>query len=285
MILVDEEIKKALHSGEFEISDFSEQCLQPASYDLRIGEEGFTLLVGKVIPIQNEGALEIQPGDFALVMTHEKLRLPTNMVGHFGLRSLYARMGLLLTSGPQVDPGFEGKLIVGLVNFSSQSAILKYLEPFCSLELHRLGRHASVGYQGPYQAQEHITKKVIDNIPKEQFPLAVMLVRQLVAASPSLRPLGTQPSHWVEPHKMLSAFQREKTAFEQLMPQLLKTHHGQYVVVRGETAVLFGMDKAELAKEAYDKWGYGVLYIGLVEEQPEVMHIPTPKIVKNHNDV
>ena len=37
MILVDEDIKKAVKSGEIELSDFSEKCLQPASYDLRVG--------------------------------------------------------------------------------------------------------------------------------------------------------------------------------------------------------------------------------------------------------
>ena len=79
------------------------------------------LSAGRVINIQNEGVLEIQPGDFGLVMTQEKLRLPTNMLGRFGLRSAYARMGLLATADPQVDPGFEGNLVIGIVNFSSQS--------------------------------------------------------------------------------------------------------------------------------------------------------------------
>lgn len=59
MILVDESIKKAVNSGEIELSDFSEKCLQPASYDLRVGEEGFMVSAGRVINIQNEGVLEI----------------------------------------------------------------------------------------------------------------------------------------------------------------------------------------------------------------------------------
>ena len=33
-------------------------------------------------------------------------------------------LGLLATAGPQVDPGFEGKLVIGIVNFSSQSIAL-----------------------------------------------------------------------------------------------------------------------------------------------------------------
>ena len=121
MILVDEEIKEAVNNGEIEeFTHFSEGCLQPASYDPRVGEEGFTTSAGAVINIKNEGELKIQPGDFALVMTHEKLKLRTNMLGRFGLRSVYARRGLLATVGPQVDPGFEGKLVIGIVNFSSQ---------------------------------------------------------------------------------------------------------------------------------------------------------------------
>ena len=288
MILVDEEIKEAISSGKIELSDFSEECLQPATYDLRVGEEGFTVSAGMVINIKNEGKLKIDPGDFALVMTHEKLRLPANMLGRFGLRSAYARRGLLATAGPQIDPGFEGKLVIGIVNFSSQSIILPYLMPFCSLELHRLRRQARVPYKGPYQGQEHLTDELIRKLPREPFPLAVMLIRQLVAISPSL---GAQevPSPFLGAEEVPSLyrrelprraviFQREKQAFERLKPELLKTHRGQYVVIREEKGVLFGNNKNELAKQAYSQFGYGPLYIGLVEEEPEVVHIPTPRV-------
>jgi dCTP deaminase len=272
MILVDEEIKEAVNSGEVELSDFSKECLQPASYDLRVGEEGFVLSAGRVINIQTEGPLEIQPGDFALIMTHEKLRLPTNIVGRFGLRSMYARMGLLATAGPQVDPGFEGKLVIGVVNFSSQTVRMPYLTPFCTLELERLSRHSSVAYGGPYQGQEHLTDELTKMLPKEPFPLAVMLIRQLAAVSPSLRHLET-----LTLPRQLGIFEQEREAFERLKPELLKTHRGQYVVVRGGKAVLFGQDKTKLARQAYEQFGYGPLYIGLVEKARETVHIPTPR--------
>jgi dCTP deaminase len=280
MILVDDEIEQAVNSGEIEISDFSAKYLQPASYDLRVGEEGFTLSAGRVVKIQDEGLLDVQPGDFALVMTHEKVRLPTNMVGRFGLRSAHARIGLLATAGPQIDPGFEGKLVIGLVSFSSQVIKLPYLAPFCTLELYRLPRHASSGYRGPYQGQDHLTEKIIRSIPKEPFPLAVMLIRQLVAASPSLRRPEAEPSHWRRLPKNLASFEREEQAFERLKPQLLKTHRGQYVAIRDERAVLFGANKTELAKRVYEEFGYRPLYIGLLEQGAEVVHVPTPRTAK-----
>ena len=273
MILTDREIENAINTGEIEISDFSKECLMPASYDLRIGEEAFTLSAGRVIYPEREG-VEIQPGDFALVMTHEKLRLPTNMLGHFGLRSAFARRGLILTGGPQVDPGFEGKLIVGLINFSAETVTMLYLTPFCSLELEKLPRHCSKPYEGPYQKQEHITDEIIKALPQEQFPLAVMLVRQLIAASPRLRarempPLPLSPGEEI--------FEREKRAFERLKLELLRTHRGQYVVVRDGKAVLLGHKKNELAAKAYHQFGYGPLYIGLIQEGPEAVYIPTPR--------
>lgn len=277
MILVDEEIEKAVSTGQIGLSDFSKECLQPASYDLRVGEEGFLLSAGRVIDIQTEGPLEIQPGDFALIMTHEKLRLPTNMVGRFGLRSFYARKGLLATAGPQVDPGFEGKLVIGVVNFSSESVRMPYLTQFCTLELEKLPKHSLTSYQGPYQGQEHLTDDLIESMPKEPFPLAVMLIRQLAAVSPSLRHLeeATLPRRLP---RELGIFEQEKEAFERLKPELLESHRGQYVVVRGGKAVLFGLDKTELARQAYQQFGYGPLYIGLVQREPEAVHIPTPRV-------
>lgn len=278
MILVDEEIKEAVNNNKIGISDFSDDCLQPASYDMRVGEEGFTLSAGTVINIQIDGELEIQPGDFALVMMHEKLRISADMLGRFGLRSMYARMGLLATAGPQVDPGFEGKLVIGVVNFSSQLITLPYLDPFCTLELYKLQKSARNSYRGPYQGQEHLTDKIISKLPREPFPLAVMLIRQLVASSPSLGTGEFPTVYQKKPPRDLDIFQKEKQAFERLKPKLLNTNRGQFVVIREKKAVLFGDNKTELAKQAYKQFGYGPLYIGLVEEEPEVVHIPTPRV-------
>lgn len=279
MILVDEEIKEAVKNGEIvEFTNFSEGCLQPASYDLRVGEEGFTTSAGTIINIKNEEELQIQPGDFALVITHEKLKLPANMLGRFGLRSAYARRGLLATVGPQIDPGFEGKLVIGIVNFSSQLIKLPYLIPFCTVEFHKLKRKALNPYNGPYQGQEHLTNEIVNSIPKDPHPLAVMLIRQLVALSPSLGPEEAPALHRIEPPRHSLPFQREKRAFERIKPELIKKNYGQYVVIREEKPVLFGDNKIKLAQQAYKKFGYGPLYIGLLKEELEVVHLSTPRV-------
>ena len=193
------------------------------------------------------------------------------------MRSAYARIGLLATVGPQVDPGFEGRLVIGLVNFGSETVNLPYLEPFCTLELERLARHSSTAYSGPYQKQDYLSDEMIKKMPKEPYPLAVMLIRQLAAASPSLK-------HWTGVEKLprkarhRGVFDQEKEAFERLKPGLLEKHRGEYVVIQDGKAVLFGCDKVELAKQAYQQFGYLPLYIGLVREEAEAVRIPTPRL-------
>ena len=41
MILVDYIIKKYVNDGTLVIDNFSEECVQPATYDMRIGDEVF----------------------------------------------------------------------------------------------------------------------------------------------------------------------------------------------------------------------------------------------------
>jgi dCTP deaminase len=283
MILVDWQIREAVESQEIGIRGFSEECVEPASYDLRVGEEGCTSSSGGTVQVGEEGELRIAPGEFALVLSHEYLKLPSNFLGRFGLRSTHARRGLLAATGPQVDPGFEGKLAIGLVNFSPETIMLAYLEKFCSLELHRLNSRARHAYDGPYQKQEHLTERIVSQLPQEAMPLARMFFTQLAAYLPGLQQAVAARRRPVVPSPSLAdrrhvKFRREKRAFEELKPELLKTHRGKYVVIHEGQVALTGDDEVELARQAYEQFGYVELYIGLVAEEAPAVHIPSPRI-------
>jgi len=283
MILVDFQIERAIAQGEIGIRGFSKECVQPASYDLRVGGEGYTSSSGGTVDIEKEGALGIKPGEFALVLTHEYLRLPANFLGRFGLRSVYARRGLLAATGPQVDPGFEGKLAIGLVNFSPEVISLPYLDRFCSLELHKLDEPARHAYEGPYQKQEHLGEHIVSQLPQETMPLAMMFFAQLAAYFQLAQHTVPAGPRLLAPTAPLlevprAKFRREKRAFEQLKPELLKTHRGKYVVIHEGKVALTGDDEVQLAKQAYKEFGYVELYIGLVQEEAPTVHIPSPRI-------
>jgi len=167
--MTDTEIREALKSREIEIEPLSEESLQPASYDLRLGDRA---ILSKRIEIETlrhriereeavpeidlakELSIAVPAGGFALVVTKERLHLSPQHAGHIGLRSYFARKGLLLLSGLQVDPGFEGHLVLGLANLSPRSVRLDYEDPIATLEIHRLSQPASAPYSGTYAGQQ-----------------------------------------------------------------------------------------------------------------------------------
>lgn len=168
MILVDHQIHKRVKSGEIGIKNFSPDCVQPASYDLRIGKHIYSPLAEKADkPIdltKNGGVYRLPPYGNVILMTYETLKLSSNMIGRFGLKSGFARRGLLASTGPQVDPGFKGKLIVSLLNLVPRSHILKYKETFLTIEFHTLDKIPSKTYDGPYQNREDIGPEILEDL-------------------------------------------------------------------------------------------------------------------------
>ena len=94
----------------------------------------------------------------------EEIKLNAQHTGRFGLRSKYARKGLLATTGPQVDPGYHGRLIIGLTNLSPTPVSLSFKDDFISLEFHRLEEPATNPYSGPYQDKLTLGAEEIETI-------------------------------------------------------------------------------------------------------------------------
>jgi len=167
MILVDSQIKELVESDQRFIKDFSEDFLQPATYDLRIGPSIY--LPGenpeKAISIsQNGGFHKLAPYENVVLTTYETLRIPEKIVGRFGLKSGYTRRGLIASAGPQVDPGFRGKLFVTVYNFSAVPYLLRFKKPFLSIEFQGLDRAPEKPYDGPYQDKEEITSDIVEDL-------------------------------------------------------------------------------------------------------------------------
>jgi len=167
-ILVDHQIRQLVKSKELKISNFSEKCLEPASYDLRIDNIIYSpSSPNPERPInlkETGGMFRIPAYGSAVLQTMESLEMPATIIGRFGLKSGFARKGLLASTGPQVDPGFKGKLFVTLWNFTPASHILEYEDTFLSIEFHRLRETPDKTYNGPYQGRTDINKEILDDM-------------------------------------------------------------------------------------------------------------------------
>lgn len=163
-LLTDKEVKEAMQKGDIEIEPFEEKQLQSATYDMRLGKRAIVSKTvtleelkkqvsreeAKEIDIGREGSIRIPGGAFALVTTLERIKLGKICVGHIGMSTYYVRKGLSLLSGLQIDPGWDGVLILGLANVSPRSITIDYQDAICSIEIHRLNVEPDRVYRGAY---------------------------------------------------------------------------------------------------------------------------------------
>lgn len=168
MILNNKQIEEAYREGDILINPFDERQVQAASYDFRVGEQGATTSSKKIVNIKQNGYMLLQPGDFGVITVLEEIRLGPQYVARFGLRSKYARKGLIATTGPQIDPGYHGRLIIGVTNLTPKAVSLPYNDDLVSVEFHRLEEPSTKPYCGPYQNKMELGAEEIEFITETE---------------------------------------------------------------------------------------------------------------------
>lgn len=138
---------------EILIEPFSEESLQPAGYDLRVGDEAY--LNGKIVNVKELETIAIPPKAYTLILTLERIKLPDDVMGDMKLRSSLAREGLI-GSLAWVDPGWDGKLTLSVYNASDKQVELSYGERFVQIAFIRLEGPAKNPYRGRYQGSGEI---------------------------------------------------------------------------------------------------------------------------------
>ena len=196
-----DDIRAAMAEEILTIDDYSDACLEPASYNLRLGDEAITSSHREKENPSRRGLFTIPAGDFALVKTLERVRLSPRAAGHIGLRSHYAKRGLDMLAGPQIDPGFDGHLVVGLTNLSPRDIIIPYREQFCTVEFYRFAEDVSHPYEGEYQGQAGISGRDLEALVEFQGMTFGEVIRELGSLSANVNDLSRSVKFltWVVP--------------------------------------------------------------------------------------
>lgn len=169
MILPDHEIFKARANGALGIEPFNADQIQPASYDMRLGNfyryysnpafpdpaisRPFDTIDPKspdrrtVLSEIPEEGLALGEKNFILASTVEKIRIPDHLVGRVEGKSSLARMGLFVhvTAG-FVDPGFDGNITLELFNGNHFAIKLYPGMLICQMSFERLSSPADKPY-------------------------------------------------------------------------------------------------------------------------------------------
>ncbi|NNV22498.1 hypothetical protein EHE22_18970 [Ochrobactrum pseudogrignonense] len=95
--------------------------LKKASYEGRIGSVAYTYeeRVLKKVPFE-DNKLKVKANSIVFVECDLDFRLPEYIALRFNLQIRHVHRGLLLGTGPIVDPGFWGKLCIPLHNLTSE---------------------------------------------------------------------------------------------------------------------------------------------------------------------
>lgn len=126
------------------IENYDKSCLGPATYHMRIGgniltwdkgqKKEFSLGEKEDINQNIYKSIELKPNSLTFVTTIEKFSLPKDIICRFNLKSRWVHQGLLLGTGPIVDPQLHAFLLIPLHNFSSQPVTINYGEKLISVE-------------------------------------------------------------------------------------------------------------------------------------------------------
>lgn len=138
--MTDIEIKNAIDNEELIIKNFDDKLLKPIAYSARLGKKALIGGHENEINLEEKGFITLKAGDFILFNTEEKFTLNNDIAGRIGIRSYYARKGLILLAGMHIDPSWDGYLIIGGYNASPGDITLDYKSDIIAIEFHKLNQ-------------------------------------------------------------------------------------------------------------------------------------------------
>lgn len=174
MVLSDVDIIERIGQDDLVIDPYIEDHVEPASVDLRLGEDFKKAPDGAIFRttslsededtitwVDYSDVLVLHPGDFALATTLERVEIPDDMVASVLGRSSLGRLGISVhqTAG-YIDPGFKGQITLELSNHGPTSVELEAGERICQVAFEELSSSAMepYGHEGSqYQNQSGAT--------------------------------------------------------------------------------------------------------------------------------
>ena len=125
-----------------------------ACYEMALGTEVFITSTDGTKTIHPPGTqVRIPPGQFALLLTEEELRLPLNILAFISIKASKKIGGLVNVSGFHVDPGFCGRLKFSVYNAGVESIVLDVGERLFPIWFYELPESNEDDYVGTHKGQ------------------------------------------------------------------------------------------------------------------------------------
>ena len=126
------DIKRYVDEGcLLEKDSFDPRRMKPASYEMRFLGELYDWqktdgrLQKRCRKVSVGDCIELSKNSISYLWMQERLRLPDYVAARFNLRISDVHKGLLLGTGPLIDPGFGGRILVPLHNLTDNDYVLR----------------------------------------------------------------------------------------------------------------------------------------------------------------
>ena len=119
--------------------------MKSSSYESQIGEIAIYWDEKggkKTVPLTETSTVKLAPNSLVFFETKQEFRLPPYMAIRFNLRITNVHRGLLLGTGPLVDPGFCEKLLIPIHNLTNNPYTFTGGESFIWIEFTKVSPHA-----------------------------------------------------------------------------------------------------------------------------------------------
>jgi len=119
---------------------YDQRFIEPASYTLHAGREYLVSTESGQIESRNleiDGKVIVPPNGLIYIQFFEEVNLPHYMIARFNLRVSQVYRGLLLGTGPQVDPGFRGRLGCPIHNFTDRDKTIEFGDDLATIDFQK----------------------------------------------------------------------------------------------------------------------------------------------------
>ncbi len=169
------------------IEDFNPDQVDANAYNLKMGDCYFTTSNGED---QTKKYLKpgepfiIPAGQFAYLMSHEELNIPSNAMAFISMRTGIKFKGLINVSGFHVDPGYKGKLIYAAYNASPSPLHISEGEQIFKIWFVDLDRKSEEGHVFKGDGKSEIGNDLMHGMSKEIYSLQSLAekIRQFEAS-------------------------------------------------------------------------------------------------------
>ncbi|MCU1303506.1 MAG: dcd [Candidatus Sulfotelmatobacter sp.] len=171
---IQERIRKAELIRDAKMRPSGEADVEAASYDLRVGtilwkdrQTGDLRMESYVANQEGQAAVTLHPGQMIFVMTQEEIRLPLDLCGTVYSRNKLQKENILALNAGHVDPGYDGPILIRLINLSAQPWALAPGDAVFTIVFHTVAQDPNAEFQDRRTKQE--TLKVAASTAMQAF--------------------------------------------------------------------------------------------------------------------